>query len=519
METIRQVGDLGCKPPLIKGKMLIGQKAFSGKGTPFFAIDPSTNTRLEPIFGSSTIEDLRHAAELAHLSFDPYRQTPKDLRAHFLEVCAEQILALGNDLIDRAVAETGLTKARLEGERGRTIGQLRHFANELRHGHILATTVDPCLPNRSPSPRPTIIQRKVPVGPVAIFGAANFPLAFSVAGGDTVSALAAGCPVIVKVHPGHPGTSEIVGQAIQRAVTLCALPNGVFSLLFDAGHELGAALVQHPMIKAVGFTGSRKGGTALMKLAANRPEPIPVYAEMSSINPVLLLPEALRTRGKEIAKDFISSLSLGAGQFCTNPGLILAQSGKYLDAFVEAAIFHLREAPSQTMLTPQIKSAYEQGCTALSSSKGVRELGRGVPSDAPNCCRSALYQTSAQNFLATPNLQSEVFGAASLIVACRDSREMARVVESLEGQLTATLQADQGDSVLALNLIPLLEKKAGRILCNDFPTGVEVCRSMVHGGPFPASSDSRTTSVGSLAIDRFLRPLCYQNIPEHWLPE
>ncbi|MCP1363610.1 aldehyde dehydrogenase (NADP(+)), partial [Halomonas sp. BBD45] len=437
----------------------------------------------------------------------------------FLETVASEIEAIGDDLIQRAVAETGLPQARIEGERGRTCGQLRLFANVVRAGEWLDVRVDPAMPDRQPMPRADLRQRHIALGPVAVFGASNFPLAFSVAGGDTASALAAGCPVIVKAHSAHPGTSELVGRAVQKAVAKCGLPEGVFSVLFGSGRDVGAGLVADQRIKAVGFTGSRSGGTALMKIAQNRKEPIPVYAEMSSINPVFPLPAALKARGEAMAEGFVASLNMGAGQFCTNPGLVIAEKGEALDAFVAKAGEVLKGSASQTMLTPGIYDAYQQGVGRLSSHDKVREVARGQVGETPNQCQSALFVTSAADFLAEETLQEEVFGSSSLVIECADTAEVKRVAEHLEGQLTVTLQMDDADLDAARALLPTLERKAGRVLVNGWPTGVEVCHAMVHGGPYPATSDSRTTSVGSAAIFRFLRPVCYQALPEGLLPE
>ncbi|SDL82106.1 NADP-dependent aldehyde dehydrogenase, partial [Modicisalibacter muralis] len=372
---------------------------------------------------------------------------------------------------------------------------------------------------RQPLPRADLRQRHIALGPVAVFGASNFPLAFSVAGGDTASALAAGCPVIVKAHPAHPGTSELVGRAIQSAVAACHLPEGVFSLLFGSGNALGGALVADPRIKAVGFTGSRSGGLALLRIAQQRREPIPVYAEMSSINPVFALPQALRARGEAMAQAFVASLNLGAGQFCTNPGLVIAEQGPALDAFVQAAGEALKASAAQTMLTPGIHDAYEQGVARLAGNSQVRDVARGQVGETVHPCQAGLFVTAAEDFLEDSVLQEEVFGATSLVIECRNAEEMKQVAERLEGQLTATLQMDDADTEAARTLLPTLERKAGRILVNGWPTGVEVGHAMVHGGPYPATSDSRTTSVGSAAIQRFLRPVCYQDLPAGLLPE
>jgi NADP-dependent aldehyde dehydrogenase len=360
----------------------------------------------------------------------------------------------------------------------------------------------------------------VPLGPVAVFGPSNFPLAFSVAGGDTASALAAGCPVVVKAHSAHPGTSELVGRALQKAVKACGLPEGVFSLLFGSGREIGQALVADPRIQAVGFTGSRTGGTALMTTAQARPQPIPVYAEMSSINPVFLLPEALKARGTAIAEGFVGSLTMGAGQFCTNPGLVIGVKGADLDGCLDAAGKAVEGSAAQTMLTPGTHQAYQEGVARLAGHAKVRDVARGQQGAGPHDCQAGLFAVSADDFLADETLQrEEVFGACSLVVECTSPDDMRRIAGHLEGQLTATLQLDEGDRDAAKALLPILERKAGRILANGWPTGVEVCHAMVHGGPYPATSDSRTTSVGSAAIHRFLRPVCYQALPEGLLPE
>ncbi|WP_236645479.1 aldehyde dehydrogenase (NADP(+)), partial [Aidingimonas lacisalsi] len=482
------------------------------------AINPATGETLEPTYVGGSKADVERACELAEAAYATYRETSLEDRAVFLETIASEIEAIGDQLTERGVAETGLPEARLQGERGRTCGQLRLFANVVRAGEWLDVRIDPALPDREPMPRVDLRQRHVALGPVAVFGASNFPLAFSVAGGDTASALAAGCPVVVKGHSAHPGTSELVGRAIQRAVKACGLPEGVFSLLFGSGNEIGQALVADPRIQAVGFTGSRRGGNALMATAQARPQPIPVYAEMSSINPVFLLPEALKARGGQIAEGFVGSLNMGAGQFCTNPGLVIGVKGADLDAFIDAAGEGVKGSAAQTMLTPGIHGAYDDGVGALAGHPKVRDIARGQVGDGPNTCQSGLFVASAVDFLADEALQAEVFGASALIIECADVDEMQRVAAQVEGQLTVTLQMDDGDAATAKALLPTLERKAGRILANGWPTGVEVCHAMVHGGPYPATSDSRTTSVGSAAIHRFLRPVCYQNLPGTLLP-
>ena len=502
----------------ITGEMLIGRASVRGATTPIRAFNPTTGEEMDPVFGSGDASQVELACGLATQAFDTYRETSLEARATFLETIATNIEALGDDLIKRASAESGLPIARLQGERGRTVGQLRLFAKVVRDGRWLGATLDSALPERAP-PRPDMRLRKIALGPVAVFGSSNFPLAFSVAGGDTASALAAGCPVVVKAHPAHLGTSEMVGRAVQKAVQDCNLPEGVFSLLVEAGIEMGQALVAHPAIKAVGFTGSRNGGLALCKIAAGRAEPIPVYAEMSSINPMFVLPAALQSRAQEIGRNFVDSLTMGVGQFCTNPGLVIAIDGPGLETFKAAVTEAVAAKAAGTMLTPRIHEAYLHGVGELAAAHGVSQIGSGLKSAGGCDAQAAVFETTGANFLKSAQLQDEVFGPASLLVVCANADEARAVAEHVTGQLTATLQIDAGDYALAGTLLPILERKAGRILANGFPTGVEVSYAMVHGGPFPATSDSRSTSVGTGAIERFLRPVCYQNLPQELLAE
>jgi NADP-dependent aldehyde dehydrogenase len=502
----------------LTGHMLIGQHTVAGNREAIRGINPATDTALEPAYAGGSAEHVEQACALAWAAFDAYRETPLNVRAEFLESIAEEIEALGDELIDRAMAETGLPRPRLLGERGRTCQQLTMFARTVRAGEWLDVRVDNAQPDRQPMPRSDLRQRQIALGPVAVFGASNFPLAFSVAGGDTASALAAGCPVIVKAHSAHPGTSELVGRAVAQAVKTCGLPEGVFSLLYGSGREVGIALVSDPRTKAVGFTGSRSGGLALMQAAQARPEPIPVYAEMSSINPVLLFPAALQNRTQALAEGFVASLTLGAGQFCTNPGLVVALKSAALDSFIAATAQRIERSPAQTMLTPGIFRAYASAVNALDENPRATAAAIGQVGSAPNQGQAHVFVSDAADFLADHNLQGEAFGAASLIVQCASVEEMRQVTEHLEGQLTATLHLDDEDVEQARALLPTLERKAGRLLVNGWPTGVEVCDAMVHGGPFPATSDSRTTSVGTAAILRFLRPVCYQDFPDSLLP-
>lgn len=500
------------------GTFPIGARAVDSDVT-FLAIDPSTDAKIEPAFAVSSEADVAEACTLAEAAFDTFREIDPEARAVFLETIADEIEAIHDPLVARAIQESGLPRPRLEGERGRTTGQLRLFAKHLRQGTWASVIIDEAQPDRKPAPRSDLRQRRIAVGPVAVFGASNFPLAFSVAGGDTASALAAGCPVVVKGHPAHPGTSVMVGKAIQAAVAKCGLPEGVFSLVQGPANELGAALVTDPRIKAVGFTGSRGGGLALVALAAARPEPIPVYAEMSSVNPVIAFPAALAARGAALGKAYVGSLTMGSGQFCTNPGIVVAVDGPDLDIFVDAAAAALGEAAPQVMLTPGIHASYDKGVAALAGHDAVETLARGTEAEGANRGRAALFSTTGKAFIADPALSHEVFGAASIIVRCADLAEVRQVLEQVEGQLTITLQIDEGDYADAAALLPVLERKAGRILANGWPTGVEVAPAMVHGGPFPATSDPRTTSVGTAAIERFLRPVCYQDLPDALLPK
>ena len=484
----------------------------------FRAVAGATGAPVEPVYPVSTLAAVEGACVAAAAAFDPYRALSPTKRAAFLDAIVDEIMALGDALIQRASLESGLPIARLTGERGRTVGQLKMFADVVRSGMADRVAHDAALPDRQPLPRPDMRRRMIPVGPVAVFGASNFPLAFSTAGGDTASALAAGCPVVVKGHPAHPGTGAMVADAVLRAARATGMPEGVFGHLTGPGNDLGAALVANPHITAVGFTGSRGGGLALVRVAQARDVPIPVYAEMSSINPVLLLPEALAARGAALGAAFVGSLTMGAGQFCTNPGLLLAIEGDGLDAFLSAAAEAIAGNDPALMLTPHIHAAYDDATGALAGRDDVVTVASGPQGSGNGCAQAHLFSVDADRFLADATLGHEMFGAAAIVVRCRDAAQLHSVLEGLEGQLTATLQMDDGDLPLARELLPLLERKAGRILSNGWPTGVELAETMVHGGPFPATSNPRSTSVGTLAIERFLRPVCYQNFPQGLLP-
>jgi NADP-dependent aldehyde dehydrogenase len=491
----------------------------SGPG--FQAINPATGSTLEGDFHSASLEDADEALKGAANAFQAYKNIDKDKRADFLRAIADEIAALGDALITRASEESGLPVARLTGELGRTTGQLRMFANLVEEGSWVNAIIDVALPERKPMPRPDIRRMLVPLGPVVVFGASNFPLAFSVAGGDTASALAAGCPVVVKAHPAHLGTSALVGGAILKAVEKKGLPKGVFSLLYDQGHEVGAYLVKHSNTQAVAFTGSFKGGKALIDLSQQREVPIPVFAEMGSINPIVLLPEALNTRGQALGRQCAASIALGAGQFCTNPGLLLAIKSPSLHVFKAELANAVLETPSATMLTPGICENYSGLSTAVLKANGVRLIAESplVNSDVQNQSVARVAEVDAADFLTNKQLQEEIFGPYSLLVVAEDQAELSAVLDALEGQLTATIMAEKQELAKYSTLIDKLTGKTGRLILNGVPTGVEVSAAMQHGGPFPATNDSRFTSVGSTAVYRFVRPLAWQDWDDDLLPD
>ncbi|ADO50029.1 aldehyde dehydrogenase (NADP(+)) [[Enterobacter] lignolyticus] len=491
-----------------------GRRVASGEPT-LTSLRAHDGAPLGPRFYPATREEASLAAQAAGQAFSHYSQTAPEVRARFLETIADELDALGDDFLTLVHQETALPLARLQGERARTSGQLRLFAQVLRRGDVFGARIDTALPARLPLPRPDLRQYQTALGPVAVFGASNFPLAFSTAGGDTAAALAAGCPVVVKAHPGHMATAEQTALAITRAVEKCALPGGVFNLIF--GTDIGAELVRHPAIQAVGFTGSLRGGHALFQLAQQRPQPIPVFAEMSAINPLIILPQALRARGQALAKDLAASFTLGVGQFCTKPGLILTLRDDALASFTATLCAQVKAAAAQVMLNASTLQHYREKVDALASHPAFTLLASGDAADG--CAEPRLYQTSASLLLAKdPLLLEEVFGPLAIVVTVDSEAELLAVVGALQGQLTATLHADSDDRDAAGRLLPLLSEKAGRVLFNGFPTGVEVCDAMVHGGPWPATTDARGTSVGSRAVERFLRPVCLQNAPDALLP-
>lgn len=493
-------------------KHLIAGEWLDGAGT--FASSPASGESQDFPLGSAALVD--RAAKAAEEAFWSFGYTTREARAALLEAVADEIEKRGAEITEIGTQETGLPTARLEGERGRTTGQLRLFADHIRKGDYLDRRTDAALPDRKPLPRPEIRMIQRPIGPVAVFGASNFPLAFSTAGGDTAAALAAGCPVIVKGHEAHPGTGDIVAQAIHAAILATGQHPGIFSFIQGNTRDLGAALVQHPLIKAVGFTGSLRGGRALYDLCAARPEPIPFYGELGSVNPMFVLDNAVAARGEAIANGWSGSLTMGAGQFCTNPGVAVLVAGAEADGFARTATKALAKVGAQTMLTDGIARAYRSGADRLKETAGIRQLA-GEAGAGRNAL-PALFVTDGDAWLGDPDMGEEVFGPLGIVVMARDRAQMLDIAKALHGQLTATLHMEDADVEQARGLMPILERKAGRILANGFPTGVEVSEAMVHGGPYPASTNFGATSVGTLSIRRFLRPVSFQNMPEALLP-
>jgi NADP-dependent aldehyde dehydrogenase len=479
-----------------------------------------TGVDLEPAYHYAPVEDVDWAANLAEDAFAVYSRVSGREKARFLRHIAAGIEAIAAEIVERAHKETALPEARLQGETARTVNQLRLFAQVVEEGSWLNARIDPAQPERKPLPRSDIRSMLRSLGPVAVFGASNFPLAFSAAGGDTASALAAGCPVIVKAHSAHPGTSELVGRVICESVKACGLPPGTYALLYGAGSQLGKALVEHPAIKAVGFTGSLGAGRALMQVAASRPEPIPCFTEMSSSNPVFVLPEALRKRAEKIADGLFASFTLGAGQFCTKPGLVFLPKNADADALVAVLKARVEQAAAAPMLTDMICRNYKNGLQERQAHSAIKTLAQ-APAAGEEKSRgaTALLEMSGSALLRDPEQAREVFGPSTLVVRYAGRSELMDLASALEGQLTATLHGNGGDFAAYSDLLAVLERKAGRLIVNGYPTGVEVCHAMVHGGPYPATSDSRNTSVGTQAIYRFVRPVCYQDFPQEALPE
>lgn len=501
----------------LSGKNIIGGSLSAEGNITFHAENPANGNKLEPGFHEASEKEIWTAIEKAATAFQEYRNRSGKEKADFLEAIADEIVGLGDDLITRCMEETGLPEARLKGERGRTVSQLKLFAAYLRDGSWVEARVDPADPSRTP-PKADIRSMQKALGPVGVFGASNFPLAFSVAGGDTTSALAAGCTVVFKAHPAHPGTCEMVGSAIARAVKRSRMPDGTFSMVHGKSTVVGLALVRHPLIKAIGFTGSYRGGKALFDVANSRPVPIPVYAEMGSTNPVFILPEAMRERKQNIARELAASVTLGAGQFCTNPGLVFYQLDEDKN-FALSLSRSLEEVAPAVMLTSYIRESYQAGVERLSATKGVQTLLKGNATDTGHHAPASLFQTTAEAFLSDHSLEEEVFGPSTVAITTNDKTQLLRIAGELGGHLTATIHATETDLLEYSDLIAILEQKVGRLIINGYPTGVEVTHAMVHGGPYPATTDSRSTSVGTDAIRRFTRPVCYQNFPQSLLPD
>lgn len=504
---------------MISGKNIIGNKLSKQGDVTYKTFNPKTNKETDFTFYEATSVEINEAVELASEAYKVYKDISGIKKAGFLEAIALEIEALGDELIETYCKESGLPEGRARGERGRTIGQLRAFAALLKEGSWVEAVIEKGQPDREPMPKADIRKMLFPLGPVVVFGASNFPLAFSTAGGDTASALAAGCPVIVKSHPMHSGTGELVSMAIIKAAQQTGMPNGVFSNLNSSGFEVGQQLVKHPKVKAVGFTGSLHGGMALYKLANERDVPIPVFAEMGSINPVVIFPSALEASGQVWATKYASSITMGAGQFCTNPGLVLGIKGEQLDTFTKTLSQEILKLEPTSMLHPNIYGKYTEGKNDLSGQDGVTVIADYTKETSANVARPTILKVSGAKFLANAKLHKEVFGPFSVIVSCKDAAQLEEVLNNLEGQLTGTILGNEKDFVTYGNVVDALQSRVGRILFNGVPTGVEVCSSMVHGGPFPASTDARFTSVGTSAIKRWVRPVSFQDWPNKFLPK
>ncbi|WP_046758167.1 aldehyde dehydrogenase (NADP(+)) [Kordia jejudonensis] len=504
---------------MITGKNYIGNSRSANGNTTYKTFNPKTNTENETVFTEATSEEIQEAVNLASEAFKTFSTISGAKKATFLNAIADEILELDDALIQTYVSESGLPEGRAKGERGRTIGQLRTFAKLIEEGSWVDARIDPAQPNREPNPRVDLRKMLVPIGPIVVFGASNFPLAFSTAGGDTASALASGCPVIVKSHPMHAGTGELVAGAIVKAAQKTGMPNGVFSNLNSSGIEVGQELVKHPNVKGVGFTGSIRGGRALLDLAAKRKEPIPVFAEMGSVNPVVLLPKALETKATTWAKTYASSITLGTGQFCTNPGLILGIKSEHLNTFIHTLAEEIVQIQPQCMLHPNIHSAYHKNKTQAQDQQNVKTVAAINTVVAENYATQAVASVDGKTFLENSTLHEEVFGPFSLIVKCENEAELEEILANLEGQLTGTVISEQNEVATHANIVKALSNRVGRIIFNGVPTGVEVVPAMLHGGPYPASTDSRFTAVGRDAIKRWVRPFSYQDWPNELLPD
>ena len=501
------------------GKNYIGNSLSAKGAITFKTFNPILNIENELTFYEASNDELEEAVNLASIAFKEFRKTTGKQKALFLNTIADEILALDDLLIETYCSETGLPAGRAKGERGRTIGQLRNFANLVAEGSWVEASIDTADPERTPAPKPDLRKMLIPLGPIVVFGASNFPLAYSTAGGDTAAAFAAGCPVIVKSHPMHAGTGELVASAIVKAAMATGMPNGVFSNLNSSGIAVGVDLVKHPKVKAVGFTGSIKGGRALLDLAAKREEPIPVFAEMGSVNPVVILPEALHKNGKNLAKTYAGSITLGTGQFCTNPGLLLGIKSAELTAFIQNLGKEILQIQPSVMLHPTIIGAYEANKDNTIAQSNIEVVAQYNDEVQPNFAQQVITTVEGQTFLDNSTLHQEVFGPFSMVVQCKDSRQLEEIISQLEGQLTGTIIAENDEIVSHSKIIEALQNRVGRIIYNGVPTGVEVSPSMVHGGPYPSSTDSRFTAVGINSIKRWVRPFSFQDWPNSLLPD
>ena len=504
---------------MITGKNYIGNLLSSVGTINFKTFNPQTNLENEIVFSEASIIEIEKAVNLATEAFKTFKNISGVQKAEFLNEIAYQIEALGDELIQTYCSETGLPEGRAIGERGRTVFQLRSFANVVEEGSWVEASIDTADLNRQPIPKVDIRKMLVPLGPVVVFGASNFPLAYSTAGGDTAAALAAGCPVIVKSHPMHAGTGELVASAIIKAAEKTNMPNGVFSNLNSSGIEVGVSLVKHPKVKAVGFTGSIRGGRALYDMAGQRPEPIPVFAEMGSVNPVIILPNATKNKGEDWAKTYAGSITMGSGQFCTNPGLILGIKGEDLSNFIKNLSEEIVKIEPTCMLHPNIIGAYENNKAKMLAQKGLTTTADIKSESLKNYGRQAITTVEGDTFLKNTALHQEVFGPFSMVVQCENTEQLELIISKLEGQLTGTILAENEELKNNRSIVSTLQNRVGRIIFNGVPTGVEVCASMVHGGPYPASTDSRFTAVGINSIKRWVRPFSYQSWPNELLPD
>jgi len=504
----------------LHGKQIIGSHTSSENDHTYTGFNPAIGQAMDTKFHQGTIGEVDRALKLANEVFNEYRRTTVEQRATFLEAIADQVMELGDALLEQASAETGLPMGRCTGERGRAVNQAKLFANVVREGSWVDARIDLPLPDRAPLPKPDIRSKLMPLGPVVVFGASNFPLAISVVGSDPISAFGAGCPVVVKAHPAHPGTCEMLARAVAAAVEQCGLPAGIFSLIHGTSNDIGRALVEHPLTRAVAFTGSLAGGRALYDVATSRPDPIPFYAEMGSTNPVFILPGALKERGEQIAEGYIGSVNLGVGQFCTNPGLVLGLKGDPLEKFVSAASEFAGKAAPATMLHAGIHQSFQNGVDRIGATAGVNLAGKSETEADPAAAQAActIFSTDVPTFDANPHLTEEVFGPVSIVISADQPEQLIRIARELSGHLTATIHGTRQDLADHRELVEILETKVGRIVFNGFPTGIEVCASMHHGGPYPATTDAHFTSIGTGSILRFGRPICYQGFPQEALP-